>query len=131
MALLHRDRTHDAVDLRDADRPIPQHAAPGAMPADRATPVVDRDRAVADDDRVRDEPVVVRKNSFGQTLRTMLATILLVAVVAIAIANDDQFNIDLLFEQYDVSIAAVIGVAAGAGFLIGSLLTMGRRRRVS
>jgi uncharacterized integral membrane protein len=76
-----------------------------------------------------DDPVVVRKNSFGQTLRTIIATVILVAVVAIAIANTDRVNLDLLFQNYDVSLSALVGGAAGAGFLIGALLGLGRGRR--
>ena len=111
MALLHRDRTttDDTV------------AGPGAT-----------DRPGWPDSTSTSsssETVVVRKNSFGQTLRTMIATVLLVAIVAIAIANTDQVNVDLLFEQYDAPLSALVGGAAGAGFLIGALLGMGRRRR--
>lgn len=76
-----------------------------------------------------DEPRVVRKNSFGQTLRTMIATVLLVAIVAIAVANTEQVDIDLLFEQYDAPLSALVGAAAGAGFLVGALLGFGRGRR--
>jgi uncharacterized integral membrane protein len=75
------------------------------------------------------EPRVVRKNSLGQTLRTVVATLLLAAVVVIAFANDDQTDIDLLFEQYDAPLWLLLAASAGAGFLIGALLTMGRRRR--
>jgi uncharacterized integral membrane protein len=114
MALLHRDRTDTTTDdtvvgPASTDRPAWPSATTG--------------------DAVRDEPVVVRKNSFGQTLRTILATIILVAVVAIAIANTDRVNVDLLFEKYDAPLSALVGGAAGAGFLIGALLGLGRGRR--
>jgi uncharacterized integral membrane protein len=81
-------------------------------------------------DQTRDAPAerVVRRNSFGQTLRTILATILLVGVVAVAAANTDQVGVDLLFESYDVSLSALVGCAAGAGFLIGVLLAWRSRR---
>ena len=111
MALLHRDRTDTTTDdtvvgPASTDRP--------AWPAATTT---------------SDEPTVVRKNSFGQTLRTILATVLLVAVVAVAIANTDQVDVDLLFEQYEAPLSALVGGAAGAGFLIGALLGLGRGRR--
>jgi uncharacterized integral membrane protein len=110
MALLHRDRTttDDTV------------AGPGAA---------DRPAWPDDTSASSTETVVVRKNSFGQTLRTVLATVLLVAVVAIAIVNTDEVNVDLIFEQYDAPLAALVGGAAGAGFLIGALLGLGRGRR--
>jgi uncharacterized integral membrane protein len=105
MALLHRDRpattTDDTV------------AAPGTT----STPFRS------------DEPVVVRKNSLGRTLATILATALLVAVVAVAAANTDEVRVDLLFEEYEPTLAALVGGAAGAGFLIGMLLMAGRHRR--
>ena len=113
MALLHRDRNDTTTD----------DTVVGPASTDRpAWPAATTDRD--------DHPVVVRKNSFGQTLRTILATVLLVAVVAIAVANTDQVDIDLLFEQYEAPLSALVGGAAGAGFLIGALLGRGRRRRI-
>ena len=111
MALLHRDRADTTTD----DTVV----GPGAT----------NNPAWPAPDAATDEPRVVRKNSFGQTLRTMIATVLLVAIVAVAIANTDEVNVDLLFEQYDASLAALVGGAAGAGFLIGALLGFGRGRR--
>lgn len=108
MALLNRDRTKtdDTV------------AGPGT--SDRP------DLAAERHDR---EAVVVRKNSFGQTLATILATIILVAVVAVAIANTDEVDVDLLFDNVEASLSALVGGAAGAGFLIGALLGFAARRR--
>jgi uncharacterized integral membrane protein len=111
MALLHRDRTDTTTD----------DTVVGPASTDRP--------AWPDATTKGDEPRVVRKNSFGQTLRTVIATVLLVAVVAIAVANTDQVNVDLLFEQYDAPLSALVGGAAGAGFLIGALLGLGRGRR--
>jgi uncharacterized integral membrane protein len=116
MALLHRDRA-DRTDTTTDDTIVgPGTTDRPAWP--RLTP-----------ETAADEPRVVRKNSFGQTLRTMIATVLLVAVVAIAVANTDQVNVDLLFEEYDAPLSALVGGAAGAGFLIGALLGFGRGRR--
>lgn len=114
MALLHRDRT--STDDTVAGPVDTEHPHRPAWPdrSDRA------DRA--------DEPRVIRKNSFGQTLATMLATVLLVAVVAIAVANTDEVDVDLLFEEYDLPLSALVGGAAGAGFLIGALLGWARGR---
>jgi uncharacterized integral membrane protein len=109
MAILHRDRTDvdDTVAGASATRPDWSTGA-----STEAT-----------------GPQVVRKNSFLQTLATVLATVILVAVVAIAIANTDQVDIDLLFDSVDVPLSALVGSAAFAGFLIGALLGLGRRRR--
>jgi uncharacterized integral membrane protein len=113
MALLHRDRP-----ATDADDTV---AGP-AWPTSNAVP---DDHTVSGPDQV-----VVRRNSFGQTLRTILATVVLVAVVAVAAANTDDVNIDLLFEEYDVSLSALVGGTAFAGFLIGALLAWrGKRAR--
>jgi uncharacterized integral membrane protein len=109
MALLHRDHgttTDDTV------------AGPGAT---------DRPSWPATGTATDDHPVV-RRNSFGQTLRTIIATVLLVAIVAVAVANTDEVNVDLLFEQYDAPLAALVGGAGGAGFLIGVLLGWRGRR---
>lgn len=110
MALLHRDRTKtdDTV------------AGPGTS---------DRPASPTAAERHDRDAVVVRKNSFGQTLATILATIILVAVVAVAIANTDQVDVDLLFENVDAPLSALVGGAAGAGFLIGALLGYAMRRR--
>jgi uncharacterized integral membrane protein len=107
MALLHRD--HDTTTDDTVSGPTPTWPTSTTSAA-------------------ASEPTVVRKNSFGQTLRTIIATVLLVAVVAIAIANTDEVGIDLLFEQYDAPLSALVGGAALAGFLIGALLARGRRR---
>lgn len=108
MALLHRDRT-------STDDTV-------AGPATEDRP------AWPDPTSREPEPRVVRKNSFGQTVATMLATALLVAVVAIAAANTDEVDVDLLFERYDLALSALVGGAAGAGFLIGALLGWARGR---
>lgn len=87
---------------------------------------VDDDRALHDDDnrvvtaerRDRD-PVVVRKNSFGQTIRTVIATVCLAAVVAFMAMNTEEVGIDLGFERYDAPMWAVAGIAAAAGVVIG------------
>jgi uncharacterized integral membrane protein len=110
MALLHRDRT-------STDDTV---AGPGTTDRPRPAWPDTADRAA--------EPRVIRKNSFGQTLATMLATVLLVAVVAIAAANTQQVDVDLLFEEYDLPLSALVGGAAGAGFLIGALLGWARGR---
>jgi uncharacterized integral membrane protein len=107
MALLHRDRTdHDLDHDRDVD-----HV--------RATDTVTGPA----------ETRVVRKNSFGHTLATILATLILAAVVVVALVNTDQTDVDLVFERYDLPLSALVGGAAGAGLLIGLLL--GARRRAS
>jgi uncharacterized integral membrane protein len=105
MALLHRDRPDTTTD--------DTVAAPGTTSRPFRS----------------DEPVVVRKNSLGRTLATIIATVLLVAIVAIAAANTEEVGVDLLFEEYDPPLAVLVGGAAGAGFLIGALLMAGRHRR--
>jgi uncharacterized integral membrane protein len=116
MALLHRDRT-----ATDADDTV---AGP-AWPTTAET--IPDDHAVAGPSEI-----VVRRNSFGQTLRTILATVVLVAVVAVAAANTDEITVDLLFEEYEVSVAGLVGGTAFAGFLIGALLAWrGKRARAA
>jgi hypothetical protein len=107
MALLHRERT-------EADDTVA-----GPVPA---WPPTTTDPDVHERDRV------VRRNSFGQTLRTILATLLLVAVVAVALANTGDVKVDLLYDEVTPSLAALVGGAAGAGLLIGLLLGYGRGR---
>lgn len=101
MAILHRDRTDTTAD--DAV------AGPGETRTER--------------------PVVVRKGSFGATVRTVLATLLLVAVVLVAAANTDDVEVDLLFETYQVALSLLVAATAAAGFLIGLLAGARRRRR--
>lgn len=100
MALLHRDRT-------DTDDTV---AGPTDLGADHVPP-----------------ERVVRKNSFGQTLRTILATVLVVALAAVIVVNTDRVDVDLLFESYDVSLAALLAGSAGVGLLTGLLLGFRRR----
>lgn len=113
MALLHRDRPASTATTTD------DTVAGPTWPTTTA--------------EVRKAPAerVVRRNSFGQTLRTVIATVLLVGVVAVAAANTDRVDVDLLFENYDVALSALIAGAAVAGFLIGALLAWrgGRRTR--
>lgn len=101
MALLHRDRT-------DTDDTV-------VGPTDRGAT-----------DHVASERVV-RKNSFGQTLRTVLATVLVVALATVIIVNTDRVDVDLIFESYDVSLAALLAGSAGVGLLTGLLLGFRRR----
>ena len=112
MALLHRDRPDTTTD---------DTIAGPAWPS--ATPEGEHAHGHAPNE------VVVRRNSFGQTLRTILATILLVGVVAVAAANTDDIGVDLLFDDYTTSVTALVGISAGAGFLIGALLAWRRRGR--
>lgn len=114
MALLHRDRSSTATDDTVAGPGTAQRPA-WPEPADHHH----------DDDK----PAVVRRNSVGQTIRTVVATIILVAVVAVAIANTDQVDVDLLFETVEASLAALVGGAAVAGLLIGVLLGRGSRHK--
>lgn len=116
MALLHRDRSGTSAD----------DTVSGPGTADRPTWPDTSERQ--DTDRRDDHVEVVRRNSFGQTIRTVLATVLLVAIVAVAVANTDQVDIDLLFETVDVSLAALVGGAAFVGLLIGVLLGRAGRR---
>lgn len=115
MALLHRDRPATRTDDTVA----------GAGATDHPTGA-----RHAADDHDTGEPVVVRKNSVGQTIRTVVATILLVAVVAVAAANTDEVTIDLLFGEYRVELWAIVAVTALAGLVVGALLAFGRRTRV-
>lgn len=114
MALLHRDRTDDVRDAADdtvvgptASTPRPAWPTMGTSPAPAER--------------------VVRRNSMAHTLRTMLATLLLVAVAAFAVANTDRVSVDLLVEESETSLAALVGISAAAGLLVGLLL--GWRRR--
>jgi uncharacterized integral membrane protein len=107
MALLHRNRP----DTGTADTV----AGPGtaARPAAGGTP----------------EQVVVRKTSVSAILKTVVATLLLVAIVLVAAANTDEVPVDLLFETYDVALSLLVGATAVAGFLIGLLIGTVRQRR--
>lgn len=96
MALLHRDRT-------DTEDTVAGPTDPDAG------------------DRVPPERVV-RKNSFGQTLRTILATVLVVALAAVIIVNTDRVDVDLLFDSYEAPLAALLAGSAGVGLLTGLLL---------
>jgi uncharacterized integral membrane protein len=81
-------------------------------------------------ERVEPERVVVRKNSVGQSLRIMLATVLVVAVVAFAALNTDEVTVDFGFDTLSASLAAIVGGTAAAGFLVGWLLGFRGRRDV-
>ena len=105
MALLHRDRTDGTTTTAAGDTV----AAPGYS-SDAG-------------------PAVVRKNSVGQTTRTVVATVILAAVVLVAAVNTDRVDVDLVFEQYEAPLAALVGGAAVAGFLIGLLLGIRRHPR--
>jgi len=122
MALLHRDRTDTTTDDTVA----------GSGTSTRPTwPRSDRGDRADRSDRAGGEAVVVRKGSVGSTVRTVLATVLLVAVVAIAFANTGNVDVDLLFESYDVSLTVLVAAFAGAGFLIGLLVGARRRHRTA
>lgn len=116
MALLHRDHTDGRTDTDARTDTVAGPTTTGARPSWPST-----GEASAPAERV------VRKNSLGHTLRVMLATVLIVAIAAVAIANTDQVDVDLLLETYDAPLSALVGGAAGAGFLVGLLL--GWRRR--
>lgn len=117
MALLHRDRPATTT-------PTTSDADTVAGPTRPAWPTA----ATAERPREAHAGRVERRNSFGQTVRTILATVLLVAVVAVAAANTERVDVDLLFERYDVAISALVGGAAVTGFLIGALLAWRSRR---
>jgi uncharacterized integral membrane protein len=104
---------------------------------------VDDDRVLSDDARVTDghraiddrpvvterrDPVVVRKNSFGQTIRTMIATVCLAAIVAFMAMNTEEIRVDLGFERYDAPLWAVAGITAAAGIVVGWMLGWRRCR---
>jgi uncharacterized integral membrane protein len=116
MALLHRDRTDDARETADDTVVGPAAGTRPAWPAPSATTPAPAER-------------VVHRNSIGHTLRTMLATLLLVAIAAFAVANTDRVGVDLLVEEYETSLAVLVGVSAAAGALLGLLL--GWRRPLS
>lgn len=112
MAILHRDRPETATD--------DTVAGPGAAPR----PAWPQHTLATDA-----EPVVIRKNSFARTLATILATVILVAVVAVAAANTERVDIDLLYDTVDAELWALVAGSAGAGFVIGALLGFAGRRR--
>jgi uncharacterized integral membrane protein len=109
MALL-RDR-HDVVDEQPhddsvlADRPREQHPGDGR------------------------DPVVVRRNSFGHTMRTVIATICLLAIVGFMLLNTDDVRVDLGADTYDLPLWGAIGGAALAGAVAGWMLGWRRCRR--
>jgi uncharacterized integral membrane protein len=115
MALLHRD---DRVADRtvDADRTVAGDRATWAdteLPADRYAHVAASPDAV--------EPVVVRKNSFGQTLRTILGTLIVAAIVAFAALNTGHLDVDLGYDTMEMPLSLVIGASALAGLIAGWL----------
>lgn len=81
------------------------------------------------DDHHDERPVVVRKGSVGSTIKTVVATVLLVGLVLVALANTDDVRVDLLLETYSVSLALLVGLAALTGLLIGLLLGARRKHR--
>jgi uncharacterized integral membrane protein len=100
-------------------------------------PEVVEERRVVDTDRtdgvVADDRVVERRPSrvatVGHTVRVMLATLLLAAVVLFAAANTTELKVDFLFDSVRAPMWAVIAGSGGAGMLVGMLLVAGRRRR--
>jgi uncharacterized integral membrane protein len=75
------------------------------------------------------ETVVVRKNSAGQTIRTILATLVAAAVVAVAALNTGDLDLDFGFTNATYPLWGVIGAAGFAGLVAGWLY--GRRPRAA
>lgn len=110
MALL-RDR-HDVVDEHErADGTVADPRPPDAG--------IDHGR----------ERVVVRRNSVGQTLRAVVATVCLLAIAAFMVLNTDDVSVDLGFETYDAPLWLAVGSAAAAGVVLGWMLGWRRCRR--
>lgn len=87
---------------------------------------------VGDDEVVVDReprPIVQRKNSMGQTLRTVVATVCVLAVAAFMVLNTDDVSVDLGFETYDAPLWLAVGSAAAAGVVLGWMLGWRRCRR--
>ncbi|MBA2283067.1 MAG: DUF1049 domain-containing protein [Acidimicrobiia bacterium] len=90
--------------------------------ADGEVPAEGHARTEPSHSRTEPERVVVRKNSAGHSLRIMLATIVIVAIVAFAALNTDSVTMDVAVDKFTAPLAAVIGIAAAAGFIVGWLL---------
>lgn len=85
---------------------------------------------VGDDEVVVDReprPIVQRKNSMGQTLRTVVATVCVLAVAAFMVLNTDDTRVDLGFDNsFEAPLWATVGIAAALGLVLG--LAVGHRR---
>lgn len=101
MALLHRDHDH-ASDVEVPDHP----------PAEWSTSPP--------------QPTVVRRNSKGQTVRTVLATACVLALAAFMVLNTADTEVDLGFDTFTSPLWATTGIAAAVGLLLG--VAVGRRR---
>jgi uncharacterized integral membrane protein len=109
MALLHRDHDHETTE-------VPDH--PPAEWTTTSQPV----RTAPEP-----EPVVVRRNSAGQTIRAVVATVCIVAIGAFMAMNTDDTSIDLGFDTYMSPLWATTGIAAAVGVVLG--FALGHRRR--
>jgi uncharacterized integral membrane protein len=115
MALLHRDRDHDHDhDVRVPDHPPDDWVAPAPAAAAPTTTA---------------SPVVVRRNSAGQTFRAVLATVCALAIAAFLVLNPDETEIDLGFDTFTSPLWATVGIAAGVGIVLGYLVGHRRCRR--
>jgi uncharacterized integral membrane protein len=138
MALLHRDRTEERVDDRLGDERLmgdPPIGGPATVERDEHTAVADRDHDKEHDrepEREHDRAVVVerpgRGETFGLIARTVVFTVAVLAVVAMAAANPDDVLFDLEFEQYSTPMWVIITIAAALGAIAG-LMVRPRSRR--
>ena len=131
-----RTRDHDTV-----TRPAwPGGHDPDTVEREGSIDLTDeRDRTVAApavredhrDDRVADEHLERRpRPGIGYTLRVMLATLLLAAIVIAAAVNTADVEIDYVSDTVTSPLWAVIAASAGAGLLLGWLTPRPRRRRL-
>ncbi len=69
-----------------------------------------------------------RRIRAGQTIRIGVV-VAVAAVLAIwALANQDEVEVDWLFDSTDAPLVVVIVVSAGLGFLLGLLVAWRRKR---
>ena len=62
----------------------------------------------------------------AQTARTVVITLLVIAVALVAAANTDDTRVDLLVEEFTFPLVGLITAVGAAGVAVGFLL--GRRR---
>ena len=111
-----------ATTVRDDDTVI-RPAWTGTAPADPVDPrLVDARLDASSDASSRAR----RSGMFSHTVRVMLATLVLAAIVLFAAANTDDVRPDFLFDAATVPMWTIVAGSSFAGFLLGQLL---HRRR--
>ncbi len=68
-----------------------------------------------------------RRIRIGQTLRVVVLVVLALVLTGLALANQDDVEVDWLFETTRGPLVVVIAISAGLGFLLGALVAWRRK----